>query len=121
MKLAIVGSRTFTDYILLEQIILANYDVNSIEQIISGGAIGTDTLAEKFGDKYKIPKTIFKPDWNLHGRSAGLIRNDLIIESADEVIAFWDGISKGTLYSINFAKKNNKKTIVYNFKQSLAP
>jgi len=115
MKLAIVGSRTFTDYELLEEIILANYDIGSIEQIISGGAGGADTLAEKFSDKYKIPKLIFKPDWKLYGKKAGLIRNDLIIGNADEVIAFWDGISKGTQYSINFAKKNNKKTIVHNF------
>jgi hypothetical protein len=58
---------------------------------------------------------VFKPDWNKYGKSAGFVRNKLIIENADIVFAFWDGESKGTLISINIAKELNKKLYICNF------
>jgi hypothetical protein len=39
---------------------------------------------------------------------AGPIRNKLIVEVCDEVIAFWDGKSTGTKHSINYAKELGK-------------
>ena len=52
MKLAIVGSRTFTDYEVFQTILLEHYQISEIETIISGGATGFDTLAEKFAHQY---------------------------------------------------------------------
>ena len=37
-----------------------------------------------------------------------LRRNDIIINEADKIIAFWNGKSTGTKYVINRAKKLNK-------------
>ena len=111
MKLAIVGSRTFTDYELLHKIILANYKIKDINEIISGGAIGTDTLAERFAKQYSIKLTVFKPDWKKIGRGAGLMRNKDIINEATHVIAFWDRESHGTKNSIDIAIKLNKPII----------
>ncbi len=62
MNIAIIGSRTFSDFDTLEKFILANTDITKIETIISGGAVGTDRFAELFADKYNIPKNIIKPD-----------------------------------------------------------
>ena len=44
-----------------------------------------------------------------YSRSAPLKRNDKIIEYADEIIAFWNGKSKGTEYVIKKCKNINKK------------
>lgn len=44
MILAIVGSCTFTNYDLLEKSILDNFKVEDIKQIVSGGALGADTM-----------------------------------------------------------------------------
>jgi len=115
INLAIVGTRTFTDYIFLEKSVLNNYDITTISNIISGGATGADTLAEVFAKKYSIPIIIYKPDWKLYGRGAGPIRNKIIIDSSDTVIAFWDGISPGTKNSVDLAKKSNKPIIIYNY------
>lgn len=71
-KVAIVGSRNFNDYDLLNER-LKTY-VDNISEIISGGAKGTDSLAEGFADEYNIKKTIFKAEWDKFGRSAGIIR-----------------------------------------------
>lgn len=111
MRLAIIGSRSFDDYALMAKELNS---IHKIELIVSGGARGADSLAEKYAREKKIPTTIFKPDWNKYGRAAGMIRNKLIIESSDAVIAFWDGISPGTANSIQRARDAKKHVkIVY--------
>lgn len=111
-KLAIVGSRTFNNYDLLSETVLDHIDIQAISHIISGGAKGADSLAEQFASNWDIPTIIFKPDWNKYGRGAGMIRNKQIISESDIVIAFWDGVSKGTKNSIDTAVKLNKNLIV---------
>jgi hypothetical protein len=108
MKLAIVGSRTFRDYPYFENIVNKFRELNHIDEIVSGGAIGTDDLAEIYAHENNISLKIFYPEWGKYGKSAGYIRNKLIIEYADEVMAFWDGQSKGTKHDIDIAKELNK-------------
>jgi predicted Rossmann fold nucleotide-binding protein DprA/Smf involved in DNA uptake len=114
MKIAIVGSREFDNYGILEEFV--KNDMPGIECIISGGARGADTLAEKASEKLGIPITIIKPDWSKYGKSAGIRRNREIVSMADKVIAFWDGESKGTLSSIKYAKQYNKELVICNYK-----
>jgi len=111
MKVAIIGSRSFTNIDLMTE----HLNKLHIDGIISGGAKGADTLAHNFAIENHIPLTEFKPDWARYGRGAGIVRNKQIIDSADYILAFWDGHSKGTQSSINYAKKNDKpiKVIVF--------
>lgn len=48
-------------------------------------------------------------NWQLHGKAAGPIRNEVMVQICHRVVAFWDGESRGTLNSINLANKYNKK------------
>ena len=105
MKLGIIGSRSFTNYEDLRNEILSYYDVSNIDYVVSGGAYGADQLGERFAKEFNIPVMIFEADWNTYGESAGFIRNQIIIDSSDEIIAFWDGSSPGTSDSINIAIK----------------
>ncbi len=103
MKVAIIGSRSLTD------IDISKFIPKDTTEIISGGAHGIDTLAEKYADKNGIPKTIIKPDYKKYGRYvAPLKRNTVIVELADVVIAFWDGKSRGTKFTVDLAKKSGK-------------
>jgi hypothetical protein len=53
MKTAVIGSRRFNDYALLQQTL----DTYTISQIISGGAKGADTLAEQYAkEKVFLPR-----------------------------------------------------------------
>jgi len=122
MKIAIVGSREFSDMKFAQRVIMKELlfaipctdDVNQEELVlVSGGARGIDTLAEQEADKLKMNKTIFPAEWNKYGKSAGFIRNELIIKEADRVIAFWDGRSKGTKHSINIAILARKPIDIY--------
>jgi len=112
MNIAIVGSRGINDYELVKRIFNKYYGESDVSLIVSGGAKGVDTMAEKLADELKINKLIFHPDWDKHGKAAGFIRNKNIVENADEVLAFWDGLSKGTKYTIGLANDAKKKVIV---------
>ena len=109
MKLAIVGSRTFSDYEQFKKSISDNYDINDIDCIISGGAKGADLLGKQFATENHIKLIEYLPEWDKYGKSAGFKRNELIWREADEGIAFWNGESKGTQHSFKLAEKLNKK------------
>jgi len=111
MKLAIVGSRTFEDYDQLK----AEINPTNITEIVSGGAMGADTLAEKYAREFGIPITIFHADWKKFGPSAGPKRNTQIVEYCDAVIAFWDGSSSGTKDTISKTRRAKKpiKVVIY--------
>ena len=118
MKVAIVGSRSITNYKLIKSKINELIKTHNIviKTIISGGAYGVDFIAEQYATENRIPIKIFLPDWNTYGKSAGFKRNTTIIENCDICIAFWDGISKGTLDSVNKAKKLNKQVYLIEIK-----
>jgi len=106
MKIAIIGSRNFKDKSLLDEVLNSYKD--KVTMIVSGGAKGADTIGESWAKENNIPTQIFLPKWEKFGKSAGFIRNNYIIENSDEIIAFWDGVSKGTQHSISLCKKLNK-------------
>jgi hypothetical protein len=114
-NLAIIGSRTFNNYSYAKKELLNIIQNNkiSITKIISGGASGADKIAETFASKFNIPIEVILADWS-KGKQSGVVRNTDIINKSDYVVAFWDGKSKGTLDSINKAKKLNKKLFVVN-------
>lgn len=117
MKIAIVGSRTFKDYAVLEDFIgktIAEKDI-TIDTVISGGARGADALAERYAEEHNIPLQVFKADWDTYGRRAGFVRNQQMIESCDVCFVFWDGTSKGTKLSIDLCTRHNKPAYICYF------
>jgi hypothetical protein len=117
MKLIIAGSRSFNDYNLLKEKIialLANTDYNNVT-IISGKAKGADSLGEKFAIEHGI-KVESKPAlWDTYGKSAGYIRNEEMAKCATHCVVFWDGSSKGSMHMINLAKDYNLQLRVIMF------
>jgi predicted Rossmann fold nucleotide-binding protein DprA/Smf involved in DNA uptake len=119
MKIAIIGSRTYVNYIefrmLLDKYIKEN-DV-TITSLISGGALGTDSLAERYAKENHIIIEVIKPDYTKYKdcekRQAPLDRNKLIASHCDIMIAFVQNNSSGSLHAIGCAKKLNK--IIHRF------
>ena len=106
MKIAIIGSRNLN----IDNI--ENYLPDETTEIVSGGAKGIDRCAEKYAREHGLKLTVFLPEYNKYGKGAPLKRNLQRINYADEVIAFWDGTSKGTKYVIDQCEKINKKITV---------
>lgn len=110
MIAAVIGSRTFEDYNIMKAILKDK----GLTGIISGGAKGADRFAERYAQEIGLPIEIIKPEWEKYGRAAGVMRNKEIVNKADIIFAFWDGKSKGTKSSIDFAEKIRKKVeIIY--------
>jgi len=106
MKLLIAGSRS------IRKFDLSPYISDDVDTIISGGANGIDTLAEQYADGHRISKVIIRPRYELYGRSAALKRNQEMVDMADFVLVIWDGKSKGTQFTMNYAKKAGKQVTV---------
>jgi hypothetical protein len=106
MKVAVIGSREL-------KVDLDKYLPEGITLVVSGGARGIDSLAEGYAERHGIKKLIFLPDYGRYGRQAPLLRNELIVDAADIVYAFWDGVSRGTKYTIDYARAKGKETVVH--------
>ncbi|MDD5151798.1 MAG: DUF2493 domain-containing protein [Flavobacterium sp.] len=115
MRVAVVGSRNINNKKEIFDI-LSRYDISIV---VSGGALGVDTIAEEYAENINIGTDIYLPDWKKYGKSAGFIRNKDIINNSDMTIAFWDGKSKGTLNSIEYSRKINHPTIVWIFQDNI--
>ena len=108
MKLLIVGSRSIKDFDL------SPYISPDVDTIISGGAGGIDSLAERYADMHRLSKYILRPRYKFYGRGAPLKRNEEMVEMADAVLIVWDGCSKGTRYTLEYSKKINKPVTLVN-------
>ena len=123
-KLGIVGSRVWSPkitnpqqhaFIKLDKYV-AKHGKPSL--VISGGAKGADTYGVQWAQARGIPIKEYKPDQRLIKmagfRHAAMTRNTDIVNNSDRVVAFWDKKSKGTLDSLNKAKKSKKPTSYFN-------
>jgi len=111
MKVAIVGSRNYPN---LERVRKYVRKLSPNDTIVSGGAKGVDQTAEDEARKQGLKVISVTPEWDKWGKRAGLVRNDMIVGMADCVVAFWDGVSRGTKYTIDLAKKQNMIVQVFN-------
>ena len=107
MTIAIIGSRSL-DIPIPDGLI-----PDGTAKIISGGAKGMDFRAREYALSHRILIEEIVPAYDLYGRRAPLIRNDLIISMADKVFVFWDGKSRGTKYIIKKCKETNKPYVLY--------
>ena len=102
MPLAIIGSRD------CPAVDIEAYLDEMPDAIVSGGAKGADTYAREFAIKRGIRLIEHLPDYSKYGRAAPLVRNRLIIDDCDKVLAFWDGKSRGTKQSLDYAESKGK-------------
>ena len=107
MKVAVVGSRG----LWVEN--LGDYLPEETEELISGGAQGIDACARSYAKQKVLAITEIFPCYARYSRAAPLRRNEEIVRRADMVLAFWDGESKGTAYTIRYAQKQGKPLTVH--------
>ena len=102
MKLAIIGSRN------CPPIDIEAHLKYIPDTIVSGGAKGADTYAREFAQKHNLTLIEFLPEYDKYGKGAPLVRNKLIVDNCDCVLAFWDGKSRGTKFTLDYAREKNK-------------
>ena len=105
---AVVGSRAFQNYLQLKKILDEYLQEDDI--IVSGGAIGVDSMAQRYAKERGIDIIIFYPKYNRYGRGATFVRNEKIVAKSNLVLAFY-AIGRfqqgGTANSVGWAQKLN--------------
>lgn len=102
MKVGVIGSRG----LVVRD--LGRYLPENTTEIVSGGARGVDSSAAQYALANGLKLKEFLPDYELYGKRAPLMRNLEIIAYADLILAFWDGRSKGTLFTVQRCRKAGK-------------
>ena len=100
-KIGVIGCRFFEDSIGMSHILNALKPFH----LVSGGAKGADSLAEKYADSLGYPKTIHRAKWHKYRKGAGPKRNSFIVRDSEFIIAFLAPDSTGTADCIKQANK----------------
>lgn len=109
-RVAIVGSR---DYPNLSKVAEYVAGLPKDTVIVSGGARGVDQAAVREARRLGMTVEEYLPDYTrFPGNVAPLVRNKVIVEKSDRVVAFWDGKSTGTMHTVNLARACGKPSLV---------
>lgn len=107
LKVIIAGGRDFKNFELIEETMREFYNHQQLE-IVCGGAKGADALGLLWAQQYDFLIRMFPAEWGDYGNAAGPIRNGQMAQHADELVAFWDGYSRGTKNMIETMQKLDK-------------
>ncbi len=125
MKVAIVGSRDFAWHdtpwdeprtegkqVFIQQVVGR---LTQGDYVVTGGAAGADFWAEYFAVHYKVSRIVHEAQWEKYGKSAGPIRNRLVVSDADVLFAFYSDKSKsrGTQNCVSQALKSGIPVFEY--------
>lgn len=80
----IYGSRTWRDRAAIEAFVL---DLPDGSVVIHGGAEGADSIAGEAAQARGLEVVVFRANWWAHGRAAGPIRNQRMIDEGQPTVA----------------------------------
>ena len=109
-RLALIGSR---DYPSPDRVRRYVRGLPPGTVVVSGGARGVDSVAEEAARAAGLEVVVLRADWKRLGRGAGLARNHDVVDTAEEVVAWWDGESRGTLHTLRVAVVAGKRVTVF--------
>ena len=106
MRVLVCGGRDLGDWKLVHRTLYRSKVFQSIRPtVIHGGARGADEYAGRWARVNGFKEEAFPADWKTHGKAAGPIRNQQMIDEGkpDLVIAFPGG--RGTADMVRRARK----------------
>ena len=125
IKVAISGSRSITDveWVVKNLINVFDYQFEEPVFLLLGDASGVDTIAYNWGYTNQYDMIVLKPANKYYhslyyqgtGKLLYLARDKQLVDNCDCLVAIWDGISKGTKFTIDYAKKLNKRVIIVDY------
>ena len=93
-KALVCGGRDYADSARVFRVLDAAAERLGVDFIIQGGARGADYLAWQWADVRGVKVGTFNADWKAHGKQAGSIRNQQMLDEGrpDLVLAFPGGV-----------------------------
>lgn len=96
MRVLVCGGRNYGNWEHVRSVLDKMHTENPIECVINGGADGADYQARFWAIRNKVEVITEPADWEKHGRAAGPIRNERMIEEhAPELVVAFPG-GRGT-------------------------
>ncbi len=119
-SILVCGSRTFTNWELMQCTLNEANQRSEVSRVIHGGAAGADRMGGRWGKMMALDVVEVLPEWGKYGLSAGYKRNLVMLDMLDvellgEVVAFWDGTSRGTKHTIQHANERELEVTVILF------
>ena len=117
-RIAVVGSRVFGDYDLLDNVLKEFIEPEDL--IVSGGAVGADSMAQRWAKENGRSILIHYPNYALNGRVATFVRNRYIAEDAEIVLAFYAPGRfhlGGTANTVNHARELGRE--IHEYEESI--
>lgn len=113
-RIAVVGSRAFKNWNQLKTVLddLLEED----DEIVSGGALGVDSMAQRYAKETGHNIKIYYPKYARFGKPATFIRNKDIVADSHVVVAFYAKGkfgSGGTANSAEWARKLGKELLEF--------
>jgi hypothetical protein len=92
-RVLVCGGRDYSDRRYVYEVLDAAHAANPIIMLIAGGANGADALAVDWARMTQVPQLVYPADWEKHGRKAGPLRNQQMLDEGKPhmVIAFPGG------------------------------
>lgn len=112
MRVLVCGGRDYSDEETLFSTLDKLHEKNPISCIISGMASGADSLAIYWAEERRVGYEAYPAQWKKHGKSAGPIRNQHMIDEGkpDYCVAFPGG--RGTADMVSRCKAQKIYTII---------
>jgi hypothetical protein len=104
MNIGVTGGRDYKDQAHVWQVLDNIYHTNSNINIIVGDATGVDDFARKWAIERKVPVFIYHANWEMHGRSAGPIRNKRMLDHGLDLLLSFKG-GRGTAHMTRITKE----------------
>lgn len=111
MKTALLASRQLTDITHYEQVRTALAQLGTTH-LLHGAEGAAKHHAQRWATETGGGQTGYAPDWATDGRAAGPIRGKRLVRDADNVVALWDGRSKGTASELKEARRLGKRVLL---------
>ena len=111
MRVLVTGGRDFSDRELLFEALDRLHAAHGFTALIHGDANGADRLSGEWATSRGISVEVHPADWKKHGRAAGPIRNQKMLEEQPELVVAFPG-GKGTADMVKKARQAGVEVFV---------
>ena len=103
MNLLVCGGRDYSDALSLHEY-LDSLELTDVV-LICGLARGADSLAKEWAEENGYPVKEYPALWDVYGKSAGYVRNKLMLDDGKPVLVVAFPGGKGTAMMVDIARK----------------
>ena len=94
MRVLVFGGRDYGDRQRVFRALDALHAKHGVSLVIHGGARGADSLGGQWAQERWVPVKVFMADWSTHGKRAGPLRNQQMLDEGklDSAVGFPGGV-----------------------------